>query len=138
MQRADLFFEMLHEFHSSYPRYVVDRVTNPVEELPRRIRIAILDTGIDFRHPGIVRAMAKGRVKKEWCCSWIGADTDVEDEDDELHGTNCAYVLHKAAPEAEIYVAKVFRSNSLLNYQAQNIARVRHSPSCSETESAGA
>ena len=80
-------------------------------------------------------AKDKGRVKKEWCYSWVGAETDVEDESDELHGTNCVYLLHKAAPEADIYVGKVFPSNRFRTYQAQNITSVRPPTSGRETES---
>ncbi|KAF2801991.1 uncharacterized protein BDZ99DRAFT_527942 [Mytilinidion resinicola] len=128
VQRATFFFETLEEFHASYSRFVTDRVKDDSGgEPPRRIRIAVLDTGIDFRHSGLIEAKKKGRVKREWCHSWVGAGTDVEDEDDELHGTNCVYVLHKAAPEANIYVEKVFRSNSFRIYQAENIARaIKH------------
>ncbi len=74
-------------------------------------------------------------MKREWCHSWVGAGTDVEDESDELHGTNCVYLLHKAAPEAEIYVGKVFPSNRFRTYQAQNITTVRPSTSGRETGS---
>ncbi|RFU81010.1 minor extracellular protease epr [Trichoderma arundinaceum] len=115
-ERARAFFKMLDNFHSSYSRFVTDRIGTP-----RRIRIAILDTGIDFQHAGIMQAKEEGRMKEEWCHSWVG--DDVRDEDDELHGTNCAYLLHKAAPEAEIYVEKVFQHNSFKVYQAQNIAK---------------
>lgn len=125
IERADYFFKMFDEFHGSYSRFVADRVTSPRGELPRRIRIAVLDTGIDFRHPGIIDAKDKGRVRKEWCHSWTGAKTDVEDEDDEMHGTNCTYLLHKAAPEADIYIEKVFQRNSFKIYQAESIAKVR-------------
>ena len=118
---------MLDEFNDSYSRFVDDRVEVLGKESPRRIRIAVIDTGIDFRHPGIMIAKDKGRLRKEWCHSWVGAETDVQDEDDEIHGTNCAYILHKAAPEANIYIEKVFQRNNLKTYQAKNIAMVSYS-----------
>jgi hypothetical protein len=116
---------LLEDFHGSYSRFVADRVTESGIESPPRIRIAVLDTGIDFGHPGIQEAKEKGRVKEEWCHSWVGGENDTRDEDDGLHGTNCVYILHKAAPEAEIYVEKVFQGTSFRSYQAQNIAKVR-------------
>ena len=120
-----VFFQLLEDFHESYARIVVDRATDSGVESPRRIRVAIIDTGIDFGHPGIQEAKELGRVKEEWCYSWVGSKDDVKDEDDRLHGTNCAYILHKAAPEAEIYVEKVFQGTNFRSYQAQNIAKVR-------------
>lgn len=62
-------------------------------------------------------------MKEEWCYSWVGADA--KDEDNELHGSNCAHLLHKTAPEADIYVAKVFKKNNVRYYEADNIAKVR-------------
>jgi hypothetical protein len=120
-----VFFQLLEDFHDSYSRLVADRVTDSGVESPRRIRVAIIDTGIDFGHPGIQEVKAKGHVKEEWCYSWIGSSNNIKDEDDGLHGTNCAYILHKAAPEAEIYVEKVFQNTNFKSYQAQNIAKVR-------------
>lgn len=63
-------------------------------------------------------------MKKEWCYSWIDDTSDVRDDDDQLHGTNCAYLLHKAAPEADIYVGKLFRQNSFKHDEAQNVSKV--------------
>jgi hypothetical protein len=85
-----------------------------------------------------MEAKENGRVKKEWCHSWIGAATDVEDEDAEMHGTNCVHLLHKAAPEAEIYVEKVFQGNRFRTYHAVNIAKVSLSTSGSEILPVGA
>ena len=100
-----------------------DRSTESGDETPRRVRIAVIDTGVDFGHAGIADAKEKGRIREEWCHSWVGADA--KDEDDELHGTNCAYLLHKSAPEADIYIEKVFNQNAVRYYEAKNIAKVR-------------
>lgn len=120
---ANKFWERLDTFHKSYARFVTDRKTQSGDETPRRIRIAVIDTGVDFGHPGITVAKDKGRMKKEWCHSWVG--DDAKDEDNELHGSNCAHLLHKSAPEADIYVAKVFNQNNVRDYEAENIAKVR-------------
>jgi hypothetical protein len=113
----------MDEFHDSYARFIKAPSSISTGESRRRVRIALLDTGIDFRHPTITAAVQKERIKKEWCYSWVGDSTDVED-DDELHGTNCAHILQRVAPEADIYIAKVFSGNSFRTYQAENIARV--------------
>ncbi|RSL68667.1 hypothetical protein CEP54_002672 [Fusarium duplospermum] len=118
---AEEFWARLETFHKSYARFVTDRRTESGDETPRRVRIAVLDTGVDFGHAGIADAKEKGRIREEWCHSWVGADA--KDEDDELHGTNCAYLLHKSAPEADIYIAKVFNQNAVRYYEAKNIAK---------------
>ncbi|KAL2883180.1 hypothetical protein SGCOL_001368 [Colletotrichum sp. CLE4] len=118
---ADDFWRLLDEFHSSYSNSVTSRIMNSEVESPRRIRIAVLDTGIDFAHPGIQEAMDKGRMKREWCHSWIGSET--KDDDNELHGSSCAFLQHKAAPEADIYVEKVFQKNAVRDYEAKHIAK---------------
>ncbi|KAL8394118.1 hypothetical protein RB595_002192 [Gaeumannomyces hyphopodioides] len=128
-RNADVFFENLEDFHASYSRFVEPRnVSNSTgEEHPRRIRIAVLDTGVDFRHPGIRAAKINGRIREEWCHSWVGPEADVADEDDEMHGSNCADLLHQAAPEADIYIGKIFQRNKLRTYQAENITKaIRH------------
>ncbi|KAJ4310138.1 hypothetical protein N0V84_011131 [Fusarium piperis] len=114
-------FSRAATFTDSCARFVTHRNTDSGDENPRRIRIAVIDTGVDFGHAGIGDAKEKGRIKEEWCHSWVGADA--RDEDDELHGTNCAYLLHKSAPEADIYVAKVFNQNAVRFYEAQNVAK---------------
>ncbi|RTE81984.1 hypothetical protein BHE90_003558 [Fusarium euwallaceae] len=118
---AEEFWTCLETFHKSYARFVTDRSAESGGETPRRVRIAVLDTGVDFGHAGIADAKEKGRIRDEWCHSWVGADA--KDEDDELHGTNCAYLLHKSAPEADIYIAKVFNQNAVRYYEAKNIAK---------------
>lgn len=86
-----------------------------------RVRIAILDTGLNKNHPQVKKMLeAKNndkRIKK--CRSWVpgvvGTDnTDKKgilraDEDIDGHGTHCAMVAHKVAPDADIYVARIFR-----------------------------
>jgi hypothetical protein len=128
-QNADVFFKKLDAFHNSYSRSIESCAASAKlsKERPRRIRIAILDTGIDFLHPGIRAAKANGRIRKEWCCSWVGAEADVADEDGEMHGSNCASLIHEVAPEADIYIGKVFQRNGFRTYQAENIPKVRRS-----------
>ncbi|KAJ4024685.1 hypothetical protein NW766_000925 [Fusarium irregulare] len=118
---ANEFWARLETFHKSCSDYVSSRSRVEESKPPRRIRIAVIDTGIDFNHAGIMEAKEQGRLKEEWCQSWVGGDSS--DQDEGLHGTNCAYLLHKAAPEADIFVAKVFNHNTLKFYEAQNIAK---------------
>ena len=88
----------------------------------RRVKIAVIDTGVSLSHGGIQAAYQKRRIRKEWCRSWVGSPSDIGDHDG--HGTHMAHLLHRVAPEADIYVAKVFRGSSFDMAEAENIAQV--------------
>lgn len=71
------------------------------------MRIAILDTGIDYGHPYIMGA--RDRIKGVQ--SWVGytfVDTCG-------HGTHIAQYLLQTAPKAEIFVAKISEGKSIQN-----------------------
>jgi hypothetical protein len=92
------------------------------------VRIAILDTGIDKSHGSIVGGFLLQRLRKERCYSWVGGDsTDVHDSHG--HGTNATDLLLRVAPQAQIYVAKVFSGNEFNVEEASNVAKVRTSSS---------
>ncbi len=71
------------------------------------VRVAVIDSGVDGSHPG-VRGVAGGAV--------VVADPDaprgarvVEGPHDDLfgHGTACAAIIRRAAPDAELYSIRV-------------------------------
>ena len=74
-----------------------------------KIKIAILDTGVDHKHSYIAGAK-HGEVLKE-CCSFVGpsegATDDTRTQDSEGHGTFIVGLITQLAPCAEIYVAKI-------------------------------
>ena len=73
------------------------------KELMRRVKIAILDTGIDLSHPDLKQQWEKrGKEVKSWT---------VEDGDKDTcgHGSHAAALLMRVAPEAQIYVARVVK-----------------------------
>ncbi|KAH8667352.1 peptidase S8/S53 domain-containing protein [Tricladium varicosporioides] len=76
----------------------------------KRVKIAILDTGIDRQHQAFLDEASKARIKKtEDFLDPSGKGHDVCG-----HGTHCLGLLRKVAPEADIYVARVmkdFRGN---------------------------
>ncbi|KAL8296209.1 hypothetical protein RB601_003593 [Gaeumannomyces tritici] len=69
-----------------------------------RIKVAILDTGLDLTHPTI-KDDCRGRIK-DWK-SWLPgrAGTDVCDASG--HGTHVAALLLDIAPESDVYIAQI-------------------------------
>jgi subtilisin family serine protease len=72
-------------------------------EQPQRVRIAVLDTGIDASHPLIRQALAK--------CSIVDTQgfPSCRDPLQDLHGhgTHVTSVLLKTSPGAALYIARV-------------------------------
>lgn len=89
-----------------------------------RVRIAILDTGLNKHHPQVKSILEKTQSERRIknCKSWVpgvagSVDTDkngmlLSDEDTDGHGTHCAMVAHKVAPNADIYVARIFKDRN--------------------------
>jgi hypothetical protein len=72
------------------------------------VKIAILDTGIDL--PLGQKFAHKDRIKE--CRSWLVTDEDGDERGDKDltgHGTHAAALLLKVAPNADLYVARVFK-----------------------------
>lgn len=69
----------------------------------RRVRIAILDTGIDQTHPVMKTALGDGRI-----AGYKGFPEGLDPlVDRHGHGTHGASVLMRTAPYAAIYIARV-------------------------------
>jgi hypothetical protein len=76
-----------------------------------RIKIAILDTGVDHKHV-FIKAVKEAEVPRLLeCCSFVGdsegATDDTRTQDSDGHGTHIAGLVMTLAPCAEIYVAKI-------------------------------
>lgn len=84
----------------------------------KRIKIAILDTGIDKNHPDIAARWSE-RIKG-WR-SWIRPDDASEDVSG--HGTHAASLLMTAAPEADLYVARIAK-DSKSSMDPRDVAQV--------------
>lgn len=76
------------------------------ERVGQRIKIAILDTGIDGRNVAFAEPMSRGLIKVEDFVDRGGDGLDVHG-----HGTHCAALLCRIAPEAMIYVARVLEDS---------------------------
>lgn len=82
----------------------------PQSKVNDKIRIAILDTGIDLGHPYFDEKYRKGSTKSrreivDECKSFLPGKNG--DEDAHGHGTHAASLLLRLAPNAKVYVARV-------------------------------
>lgn len=106
-------FERLEKlFHSKMK--LNDNVQTPV-------KIAILDSGIDLKHPGI--RLCRPRIKD--VRSWVNGskgEVDKTSGDSLGHGTHVAGLIFAMAPLAEVYVAKITCGSALEN--TDHIAKV--------------
>jgi hypothetical protein len=68
-----------------------------------RIRVAILDSGIDTRHEDFAKLRQRGGI----ACGEGFPKSLKPFEDKNGHGTHCASVLIRTAPQAELYVARI-------------------------------
>lgn len=121
--KADFFFTQLKQFHKSCE----ERATfmQSISRFsPKPVRIAVLDTGIDKNSGAIRGGLRTHRIQHQNCRSWVGNDSnDVHDYDG--HGTRIAELILRVAPEADIYICKVFNGRSLLPDEVEGIAKVR-------------
>jgi hypothetical protein len=86
-------------------------LSKPRDSLKNRVRIAILDTGID-RNDEVLLAF-KERIKLGR--SWVDniQEGDGNDIDEFGHGTHTAALLCTIAPEADIYIGRVCKGKAL-------------------------
>lgn len=87
---------------NTYESFVMD----DLEERPR-VKIAILDTGIDLEHPDM--EACEGRIKsvRSWVDGKNGEEEDSAGGDESGHGTHTTGIILDVAPDADIYVARV-------------------------------
>jgi subtilisin len=79
----------------------------------RGIRVAVVDSGIEYDHPAI-GGQVRGGVNVEYdetAENHVRIDPDEQSWDVSGHGTACAGIIHSIAPEAELYSVRVLGSN---------------------------
>ena len=101
------------------------------EHGPRKIRIAILDTGVDASHPLIHKSIQSGRIKK--LQSFINSDqANAKPYDPKVdksgHGTHATSLLLNLAHNAAIYVAKTFYDSWSVDRHQDVAAVSAHQP----------
>jgi subtilisin family serine protease len=71
-----------------------------------RVKVAILDTGLDLSHRDIRKAQEQGRLKFK---DFVKKSDNIKDDDG--HGTHCTSLVLKYAPNTEVFAARVFRKS---------------------------
>lgn len=85
-----------------------------------KIRIAVLDSGVDDTDSMIRAAVRSLRIKKRM--SFVGKDNDHQDTYG--HGTHVTRLLLQIAPAAEIYIAKICTGKLINEEFMPGIAKV--------------
>ena len=77
----------------------------PEPNTQQRVRIAVLDTGVDRNHPD----MDSERIQsvRSWVNGKNGEEEDPPASDESGHGTHITGILLDLAPDADIYVAQI-------------------------------
>ncbi|OAL38313.1 hypothetical protein AYO20_02372 [Fonsecaea nubica] len=90
-----------------------------------RPRIAFLDTGLNTEHPEVQKLKQRTAKERRLRGFWAPPSTDWRaDQDEDGHGTTCAMVAHKVAPNADIYIARVFKDRKHALDHAVNVWQV--------------
>lgn len=76
-------------------------------ENTKRVKIAVLDTGIDLTHPDFAEDQKQERQNRRIKKPEDFLDPANKGSDKCGHGTHCVWLLRKIAPEADIYVMRV-------------------------------
>lgn len=83
----------------------------------KKIHIAILDTGVDMRHP-----LLKARIAAKDCWDFVEDSLDICDKVG--HGTHTTFLLMKTAPRARIFCGRVWRTRREEKDTGQLVAKV--------------
>ncbi|KAK3994248.1 hypothetical protein QBC44DRAFT_392685 [Cladorrhinum sp. PSN332] len=135
--RSDLLQTLQHfaEFSAMSCRFLNQAIDNRLQycRTDRTVKIAVLDTGLDLRHPDFEHARAKSfrrnaegefditrsreKPQKERIKEWRNFCTDEKDGNDHVedidgHGTALAGILLRLAPHTDLYVARVSLTKS--------------------------
>ncbi|KAL1871948.1 hypothetical protein Daus18300_004584 [Diaporthe australafricana] len=101
----DFLYNRLQTFLNSYLHTIPEfqRDSSPTKA-SRKVRICVIDTGLDKTHPSVMAAVMDDRLRAEKTFKDNGG-TDTNDEHG--HGTHMMELILHVAPEADIYVAKI-------------------------------
>lgn len=71
----------------------------------KRVKVGILDTGIDMRNTTFKNEEVRLRIKKR--VDFCDPNSKIAARDMCGHGTHCAALINKIAPAADIYIGRV-------------------------------
>lgn len=89
--------------------------------LGKKVRIAVIDSGVQEEDPEIAAAKVTKRIRGYR--NFTSADRN-DCEDEIGHGTMIARLLLTVAPEAELYIAKVSTQERIPKNQLYHVAEV--------------
>lgn len=84
-----------------------------------RVRVAILDTGVDVTHDDLHSPWIDGQIVYQ---NFVGTRSDIP-QDDDGHGTHVTSILLQMAENVDIYVARV--SPDGLSWRSSEVEDVR-------------
>jgi subtilisin family serine protease len=100
------------------------------EDEPRTmppVKIAILDTGVDYTHPHVQALKTRGvLVGRRGFVNAEEEDSEQATQDNDGHGTHIAWLIFQVAPKAQIYIAKI-SEGKVVSFRNNRVANVRQS-----------
>ena len=115
LNSLDHFFRKIKALHDD-----ISLMQHPTYE---KIRIVVLDSGVDDTDSIIRPAIRFGRINTQRSKSFIG-HPDEWQQDTHGHGTHVTQLLLKTAPAAEIYVGKICTGKVINDEFMPGIAKV--------------
>lgn len=113
------FVDTIRSLRMSQPGFAETLLTTPSSD---RIRVAILDTGIDPTDT-MIKAALRSRIRDR--LAFIGS-SPTDHGDTYGHGTHVARLLLKMAPAAEIFIAKICEGKHLNADRLSSITKVSY------------
>lgn len=96
--------ERAKNWFADYDNGLATRLRKRPSDFNNRVRVAILDTGVDPAVHGIKRPLQCGRVIFK---DFAGGPDVAHDTDEDKHGTAVTSLLLHIAPNADVYVGRV-------------------------------
>ncbi|KAJ4153104.1 hypothetical protein LMH87_009609 [Akanthomyces muscarius] len=120
-EAVKVFYEELTKFHRKYLENIVDSHGAPeAPHLRRKIRVAIIDSGVSKEDLFIKQYMKRGSIAQMRNFT----SPDINDcEDSSGHGTAVTKILLEVAPHVEVYIAKVTNTLEISSFGALCIAQ---------------